>query len=236
VWIDDHILRRCAEPLALACWVPETPVVVLGSANDPAVELNVAACEAAGVEVLKRYGGGGAVVLHPGCVVVSLGLWVRQWYQNKAYFERANGALIDALAEEWPELRQLRQDGLSDLVWPEGGDRKVAGTSLFRSRNYLLYQASLLVDVGISHIETLLAHPSREPEYRRRRPHREFLCGVGDMVKSAVIPADVVRNVLELRLPKAIERAFAGELVKPESAQFPTLLARAERGSVTPAT
>jgi lipoate-protein ligase A len=232
MWIDDEILRRCAEPVALACWVPETSLVVLGSANDPEVEVDVAACAAANVPVLKRYGGGGAVVLHPGCAIVSLGLWVRQWFQNKLYFDLANRALVGALASEWPELSDLRQDGLSDLKWPGGGrDLKVAGTSLFRSRNYLLYQASLLVDVRLDEIEAYLKHPSREPAYRKGRAHRDFLVGVGDLAKEATPRA--VQKVLETKLSASIEALFGEELAQPMAEQFPTLLARAERGVAT---
>ena len=168
MWIDDDVLRRCDEAVALTVFVPATPIVVLGSANVAEREADVEACAAAQVPVLKRYGGGGAVVLHDGCVVVSLGCWVRQHFQNKLYFERVNAAVIDALALAWPPLAGLTQRGLSDVVF---GDRKVAGTSLFRSRNYLLYQASLLVDPKLALIERFLRHPSREPDYRAGRAH-----------------------------------------------------------------
>jgi lipoate---protein ligase len=76
-------------------------VVVLGSSNQPDVEVQVNNCQRDGIPILKRYGGGGTVLLYDGCVIVSLGLWVRQHYQNKLYFECLNQAVIEALGRRW---------------------------------------------------------------------------------------------------------------------------------------
>ena len=181
MWIDDQILARCHEPQVLSTWVPSSTMVVLGSSNKSEVEVKEHACLEDGVPVLKRYGGGGTVVLHSGCVVISLGLWVSQFYDNNRYFRMINDAVIQTLAASWPVYANLRQDGLSDIAME---NRKIAGTSLFRSRNYLLYQASLLVDAKVDLLERYLEHPSREPEYREGKSHRDFVAGLGDFVKN----------------------------------------------------
>src|SRR5262245_50505869 len=102
MWIDDDILRRAAEPMVVTCWVPAATMVVLGSSNQAEVELNLAHCADDQVPILKRYGGGGAVVLHSGCAVVSVGLWVRQHFHNSFYFRLINQAVIQAFARQWP--------------------------------------------------------------------------------------------------------------------------------------
>jgi lipoate-protein ligase A len=42
-----------------------------------------------------------------------------------------------------------------------------------------LYHGTLLDDFDIGLIERILRHPPREPDYRARRPHREFLANLG---------------------------------------------------------
>src|SRR5690606_4412899 len=131
-----------------------------------------------GVPILRRYGGGGTVVLYHGCAVASVGMWVKRDFHNQLYFERLNEALIRTLEGMGLKAGTLAQNGISDIV---AGEKKVVGTSLFRSRNYLLYQASILVSADLSLIERYLRHPSQEPEYRRGRTHASFLSGLADL-------------------------------------------------------
>jgi lipoate-protein ligase A len=174
------------------------------------------------VPILKRYGGGGAVVHQAGSVVVSHGVWVRQNFHNRFYFERLNQAVIDALALAVPALRALGQRGLSDIVH---GERKVGGTSLFRSRNYCLYQASLLVEPRLDVIERYLRHPSKEPDYRQGRPHRAFLVGLGELAPE--LTPDRCATCLRTALPATLAATLAGELVASQPEQVPGLLRRA---------
>lgn len=222
MWIDDQILRRCSEDLAVNCWVPTDFMVVLGASNSEEIEVDTHNCSAERVPILKRYGGGGTVVLYPGCAVVSLGCWVRQHFQNKFYFELVNNAVISALGSRWPELGGLGQSGLSDIVY---GDLKVAGTSLFRSRNYLLYQASILVDCQIEVIDKYLKHPSREPEYRRGRSHKSFLTGLNQLV-SGLTAAACVDHLVD-NLPTQLKRLLDAEMISSIPEQWSGLHRRA---------
>jgi lipoate-protein ligase A len=226
MWIDDDILRRAAEPRVLKSWVPDRPIVVLGSSNVASSEADEATCLADGIQVLKRYGGGGTVVLHQGCAIVSLGLWVRQHFQNAFYFRHLNAAVISALAARWPELSTLTQSGISDLT---ARDRKVGGTSLFRSRNYLLYQASLLVDPRMDLIDRYLRHPTKEPDYRRGRSHGDFLTGLATLT-SDITPSSCAA-ALSTHLPAALDSTLADELMPSFPDQLPALHSRAQRES-----
>jgi lipoate-protein ligase A len=62
--------RAVEAPVAPAIWVFDvtTPALVLGSAQ-PWAAANATACAAAGVEVVRRRSGGGAVLLDPGDIV-----------------------------------------------------------------------------------------------------------------------------------------------------------------------
>lgn len=222
MWIDDQLLTRCHEDLALSIWVPRSPIVVLGSSNKPEQEADTQACERDGIAILRRYGGGGTVLLHSGCVVVSIGAWVRHAYQNKLYFDLFNRTIIMALEQLWPEIKGLSQRGLSDIAL---GERKVAGTSLFRSRNYALYQASLLVDLQLPSIDLYLRHPSREPDYRGGRSHAEFLMGLSEIVEG--LTAETVALGFEVEVERVLQRIGKDEMMGAQPDQFAHLLQRA---------
>src|SRR5262245_44929423 len=72
---DEALLDLCergGEGEILRFWEPQTPLVVLGYANQAAREVNLEACRAAGTPVLRRCSGGGTVLQGPGCVNYSL--------------------------------------------------------------------------------------------------------------------------------------------------------------------
>lgn len=224
MWIDDDVVRQCSKDRTVNCFIPKSPLVVLGSSNDPEKEVNGTYCQATGVPVVKRYGGGGTVVLYEGCVVVSMGLWVKRWFDNQLYFSKLNQCVIDALAVKWSALQGLTQRGHSDIVW---GDRKMAGTSLFRSRNYLLYQASLLVRADFDLIEKTLAHPSKEPDYRLGRNHANFLTDLSAILDSAQLTPTEVLEVMQSNIEEVLLHNLDGELITSISAQTTHLLKRA---------
>ncbi len=164
--------------------VPEEVQVVLGRGSKPEVELHLAACREDGVPLLRRRGGGCAVVLDSGNIVVSVVEHAPGFAQNRAHFRRLSQWLIQGL--ESLGVTGLEQRGISDLAL---GDRKIGGASLHRSRERLLYSVSLLVDPDISLIERYLQHPPREPAYRAGRPHRDFL----GMLRDALGPSSTAK-------------------------------------------
>ena len=173
MWIDDQIIENCHKTLHLECFFPKENLVVCGRSQKPEQEVYLDRCKSDKVPVVKRFGGGGTVLLGQGTLVVSLGTWVKDYYENPFYFDGINQQIIKTLESQYPDTSgKLSQNGISDIVW---GQKKVAGTSLYRSRNYLLFQGSILIDANIEEISKYLKHPSKEPEYRGERHHKDFL-------------------------------------------------------------
>ena len=73
---DEALLDSCEEGHCageiLRFWEPQRHFVVVGYANKVATEVNVAACEARGIPILRRCSGGGTVLQGPGCLNYSL--------------------------------------------------------------------------------------------------------------------------------------------------------------------
>ena len=82
MWIDDQIIDKSSASIVCAVWCPEETTVVLGSSNSFVKECYADACREDGIQVLRRLGGGGAVVLSKECLVISLGCWVRDYFRN----------------------------------------------------------------------------------------------------------------------------------------------------------
>jgi lipoate-protein ligase A len=156
-------------------WEVSELSVVVGRGTVADKEVRLDACAADGVPVLRRRGGGGAVVLGGGCLVVSLATTVERELDVGCYLN----AIADFLAQAVGRRTGLPlvRLGTGDVCF---GDRKVLGSSLFRRRRLLFYQASLLHSLDLSLVGKYLAHPSREPEYRRGRSHGEFLTTLQD--------------------------------------------------------
>ena len=152
-------------------------VAVLGSGSRPEVELDLDACEADNVPILRRRGGGCAVVLDPGNVIVSVVATGVPFGRHRQQFDTLTAWLIRGLARSG--MPGVSQAGICDLVL---GDKKVGGACLHRSRGLLYYTVSLIIDPDVENVTRYLEHPPREPEYRRRRSHRDFMGSLGTLL------------------------------------------------------
>lgn len=154
--------------------------IVLGAGSDPKVELNLDACEADGVPILKRRGGGCAVVIDPGNVIVSVAMTGLPFGEHRRHFDSLSAWLITGLAQAG--VPGVRKEGICDLVL---GDRKIGGACLHRSKDLLYYSATLLVAPDIDRVSRYLKHPPREPDYRRGRAHVDFMGSVATLLNGA---------------------------------------------------
>src|SRR5437764_12215013 len=79
--------------------------------------------------------------------------------------------------------------GQSDLAI---GDQKFSGNSQRRRREFLLFHGSFLLNFDFGMIEQVLKFPSKQPDYRSGRSHKEFLMNAGvasDAIKTALATA-----------------------------------------------
>jgi lipoate-protein ligase A len=160
-----------ADPPALRVEAAAEVVVVVSRSRDAAHEVFLERCTADGVAVVRRPSGGGAVVLGPGVIAASVvAASAERSLFPDAWFRRFGGALAAALTGLG--VPGVAMQGVSDLCL---GDRKIAGSSLRLAGGRVLYQVSLLVDLDVALLDRYLRVPSREPAYRRGRPHREFV-------------------------------------------------------------
>ncbi len=183
---DDPLVARCRESGRPVVSVRPAPrlEIVLGRGSRPELELNLPAVLADGIPVRRRPGGGCAVVLDPGNLLVTVVLPVPGIGGVRAWFDRVTDWMVECLAA--CGVSGVARRGVSDLAL---ADRKVSGSALHRSRGIVHYAATLLVEPRVDLVERWLAHPPREPAWRRGRPHREFMGGLAGRVSPAALAA-----------------------------------------------
>ncbi len=148
---------------------PAETVAVLGAGGNPQRDLILENLEKDGIPYRFRRGGGGTVVLSAGQTVLALVAEAASPFMNREYAREINGWFIEAL--EGLGVRGVEHRGISDLAIRE---KKILGTSIYRSRLLLFYQASLLVSNDLSLFDRCLTMPTRVPDYRMGRGHKEF--------------------------------------------------------------
>jgi len=153
-------------------WESAEYFVVVGRSGRIEDEVDVEACQAAGVPVLRRSSGGGTVLQGPGCLNFSMVLSLvdrpELWNVARSY-EVILGWVTDALGV--PELCVCGSDILLH-------GKKVSGSAQRRTRDCLLHHGTVLCGMDIGMIERCLREPRRRPEHRGTRTHREFIASV----------------------------------------------------------
>ncbi len=148
---------------------PSSVMAVLGAAGDPSRDLILENLSRDGVSYSFRKGGGGTVILSPGQVVLAFVREVGSPFLNREYARRVNDWFVETLSGLG--VHDISHRGISDLAI---GERKILGTSIYRRRLALFYQASLLVSNDLALFNSYLTMPAREPDYRQGRGHEQF--------------------------------------------------------------
>lgn len=175
------------EPEVLRFWESAVPFVVLGYANRAAREVDLEACRARKVPVLRRVTGGGTVVQGPGCLNYTLALRLDH-HPATASITGTNLWILHRHAAALGDLlgRPVRRRGDTDLAV---GERKFSGNAQRRGRRALLFHGTFLLELDLALVTALLPQPSREPDYRGGRAHCEFLTNLR-------VPAAAVKAAL----------------------------------------
>jgi len=177
----DEALLQVAETdnsgEVLRFWESPTHFAVVGYANKVATEVNVAACEARNIPILRRCSGGGTVVQGPGCLNYALILRVTNdrpthsiHSANQFIMERNRDAI--ASINHQPSTINPAICGHTDLAID---GLKFSGNSQRRQRNFLLFHGTFLFNFDLTLVSELLHPPSLQPAYRQSRPHGEFV-------------------------------------------------------------
>ena len=57
-------------------------------------------------------------------------------------------------------------------------EKKILGSSIYRTKDKIFYQAVLNISQGTELFERYLKHPKKEPDYRKGRNHNDFVTSI----------------------------------------------------------
>ncbi len=184
--LDEALLEAAEERGGrdefLRIWESPQPMVVAGRSTRISQEINRDQCEARRIPIVRRSSGGAAILAGPGCLMYAVVIS----YQKRSELRdisRAHrfvlGRIINALKPHLEGVGDVEHAGTSDLALsgrsPAASTRKFSGNSMRVKRTHFLYHGTLLYDLDLPLASHCLLMPPRQPEYRDRRQHLDFL-------------------------------------------------------------
>jgi len=176
----------------LRFWESPATFIVVGYANKVATEVNVESCRARQTPIFRRCSGGGTVLQGAGCLNYALILEIKENSPlagisgaNKFIMER-NREAIESKVQSPKSKVQISISGHTDLTL---NGKKISGNSQRRRKNFLLFHGTFLLNFDLTLVSELLRMPSKQPDYRKKRSHGEFLTNLNlsaDKVKAAL--------------------------------------------------
>lgn len=174
--LDEALLLDPGRREWLRVWEPPAPLVVLGRSSPLDLEADAEACLSAGAAVRRRASGGATIVTAPGCLMYAVALDL-QLRPELADLTAAHRGVLRVVAGAMREIDpHVVVAGTSDLATRRpDGLRKFSGNSVRRVRDRLLYHGTLLYRMDLTLVGRLLRTAPRQPDYRLRRDHGDFV-------------------------------------------------------------
>lgn len=161
----------------LRFWESPSVFVVLGRIGKEHDDVDLAATRKDKIPVLRRTSGGGTVVQGPGCLNYSLIL-----------SKETDPAIAD-LRKSYQWISQkiitaLKMSGVDAAFRPISdialsfNEKKFSGNAQRRGKNFILHHGTILYGFDLDLIARYLKMPKDIPEYRRNRPHSDFVTNI----------------------------------------------------------
>ncbi|MBD3426770.1 MAG: lipoate--protein ligase family protein [Candidatus Omnitrophica bacterium] len=193
--LDEMLLLQAEEGKAgpsLRLWQSDEYFVVVGRSGRIRQECELDNCQRDKVKIIRRTSGGGSVLQGPGCLNFSLVLpysFQEEYNDINSSYRVVLGRIADKFRLKGLDIQFMP---LCDLAL---GGRKVSGNAQARKKIFFLIHGTFLYGLDTSRVSSYLKHPLREPSYRERRAHDEFLVNVpvgpgeaAEVIKSAFSP------------------------------------------------
>ncbi len=177
---DDVLLHLADKQQAgefLRFWESPSIFIVLGRIGKEQEDVNLELAQAEGVPVLHRSSGGGTVVQGPGCLNYSF-ILSKQNHPVLNDLRRSYEWISEKVTETLGSLGvKAYFRPISDLA-TDPGEKKFSGNAQKRGKNHILHHGTILYSFDLNLINRYLKMPKDIPEYRKGRPHADFVTNI----------------------------------------------------------
>ncbi|GFY84902.1 biotin/lipoate A/B protein ligase family [Actinidia rufa] len=179
--LEERLLRTSSDNWCIVNNGTNAPTIVMGLSGKPSELLEVGSVLQDEVPVIKRFTGGGTVIVDPGTIFVTL-ICNRDSVPGVQPYPRSimhwSGLLYNEVFEGFRDFR-LHEN---DYVF---GNRKFGGNAQSITRKRWIHHTSFLWDFEARNM-AYLKLPQKAPEYRLARSHMEFVCRMKDYMTRSV--------------------------------------------------
>ncbi|MCP5492231.1 MAG: lipoate--protein ligase family protein [Chlamydiales bacterium] len=168
------------------------PAIVMGIAGKPQELIEIDAVKLANIPVIKRYSGGGTVVVDQDTVFVSL-LCKAALHLAKPYPEpimKWSESLYKSVICH-PNFSLLENDYVI-------GNLKCGGNAQYITKSKWVHHTTFLWDYQPENM-SLLKFPQKRPTYRQNRGHDAFLCRLKDHLPCKDAFIESIKNEIDKR-------------------------------------
>lgn len=208
--LEEQLLRTSSDNWCIINDGTNAPNIVMGLSGKPSELLELKPVLRDGIPVIRRFTGGGTVIVDPGTIFVTL-ICNKDAVPDVQSYPRS--------IMQWSSLlyNEVFQ-GIGDFHLRENdyvfGNRKFGGNAQSITRKRWIHHTSFLWDFESRNM-AYLKLPKKVPEYRLARSHMEFICRMKDYMTRSVFIAKTVKAIgnrftvepVELDLDVAVDDA-----------------------------
>ncbi|KAG2679286.1 hypothetical protein I3760_11G044700 [Carya illinoinensis] len=173
--LEERLLRTSSDNWCIINDGTNQPTIVMGVSGKPAELLEIESVLCDQIPVIRRFTGGGTVLVDPGTVFVTF-ICNKDTVPGLQPYPRPlmswSGQLYNKVFQGIGDFN-LREN---DYVF---GNRKFGGNAQSITKTRWIHHTSFLWDYEVKTM-AYLKLPARAPEYRLARSHLEFICRMKD--------------------------------------------------------
>jgi lipoate---protein ligase len=151
--------------------------IVMGLSSDPLTLLNIERVRRDAIPVIRRFSGGGSVIIDENTLFVSM-ILSKDCGPASIYPEPIIEWCYDLYRNAW----KMADFSLVDNDYAIK-NRKCGGNALYIRKERWLHHTSFLWDYCDENMDYLLL-PQKQPAYRKKRSHTDFLCRLREYAPS----------------------------------------------------
>jgi lipoate-protein ligase A len=174
---DEALLYLAEKQRGDACirfWESDQPFIVLGRVSQLDADVHQPAVARDRIPVIRRSSGGGTVLQGKGCLNYTLVL-SKHSHPDLADLKKSYVYILQGVSNVLKNMGVAADYfPISDIALTDSR-KKISGNAQRRLKHFILHHGTILYDFDLSLIARFLKLPLKQPAYRKKRTHADFV-------------------------------------------------------------